>query len=87
MRVRAYLRRCKIKGQKYARKLGLLIYRKGNKEERMNNKKEGSYMPNRGENIYEDIIETVREPLLVLNSDLRASSANRSFYDSFKVIS
>ncbi len=33
----------------------------------------------------EDIIETVREPLLVLNSDLRVLSANRSFYVSFKV--
>ena len=33
----------------------------------------------------EDIIETVREPLLVLDSDLRVIKANRSFYDSFKV--
>ncbi|MCK9419982.1 MAG: ATP-binding protein [Nitrospirae bacterium] len=33
----------------------------------------------------EDIIETVREPLLVLDSDLRVHKANRSFYDSFKV--
>jgi two-component system cell cycle sensor histidine kinase PleC len=35
----------------------------------------------------EDIIETVREPLLVLDSDLRVLKANRSFYDSFKVTS
>jgi PAS domain S-box-containing protein len=33
----------------------------------------------------EDIIETVREPLLVLDSDLRVLKATRSFYDSFKV--
>jgi two-component system cell cycle sensor histidine kinase PleC len=33
----------------------------------------------------EDIIETVREPLLVLDSDLRVLKANRSFYDSFRV--
>jgi two-component system, cell cycle sensor histidine kinase PleC len=33
----------------------------------------------------ENIIETVREPLLVLDSDLRVLKANRSFYDSFKV--
>jgi PAS domain S-box-containing protein len=33
----------------------------------------------------EDIIETVRETLLVLDSDLRVLKANRSFYDSFKV--
>ena len=33
----------------------------------------------------EDIIETVREPLLVLDSDLRVLKANRSFYDAFKV--
>ena len=33
----------------------------------------------------EDIIETVREPLIVLTPDLRVLSANRSFYESFKV--
>ena len=33
----------------------------------------------------EDIIETVREPLLVLDSDLRVLKVNRSFYESFKV--
>jgi diguanylate cyclase (GGDEF)-like protein/PAS domain S-box-containing protein len=34
----------------------------------------------------QDIIDTVREPLLVLDSDLRVVSANRSFYQVFKVI-
>ena len=33
----------------------------------------------------ENIINTVREPLLVLDSALKILSANRSFYDSFKV--
>ena len=33
----------------------------------------------------ESIIETVREPLLVLDSDLKVVQVNRSFYDSFKV--
>jgi diguanylate cyclase (GGDEF)-like protein/PAS domain S-box-containing protein len=33
----------------------------------------------------ESIIDTVREPLLVLDSDLRVISASRAFYDSFKV--
>ena len=33
----------------------------------------------------ESIIETVREPLLVLDPDLRVIKANRSFYDFFKV--
>jgi signal transduction histidine kinase/HPt (histidine-containing phosphotransfer) domain-containing protein len=33
----------------------------------------------------ENIIETVREPLLVLTPDLKILTANRSFYDSFKV--
>ncbi|MCX5845760.1 MAG: ATP-binding protein [Deltaproteobacteria bacterium] len=33
----------------------------------------------------EDIIDTVREPLLVLDSDLRVLSANRSFHGYFKV--
>ncbi len=33
----------------------------------------------------ESIINTVREPLLALDSDLRVVKANRSFYDLFKV--
>jgi PAS domain S-box-containing protein len=33
----------------------------------------------------ESIVETIHEPLLVLDSDLRVLSANRSFYDTFKV--
>jgi len=35
--------------------------------------------------MFEDIVDTVREPLIVLDSDLRVFSANRSFYKSFKV--
>ena len=35
--------------------------------------------------MFEDIVETVREPLIVLDSDLRILSANRSFYNSFRV--
>lgn len=34
----------------------------------------------------ENIIETVREPLVVLNSDLKILTANLSFYDTFKVL-
>ena len=33
----------------------------------------------------EGIVETVREPLMVLDADLRIISANRSFYRTFKV--
>ncbi len=33
----------------------------------------------------ESIVDTVREPLLVLDTDLRVVSANRSFYRSFKL--
>jgi two-component system, cell cycle sensor histidine kinase PleC len=33
----------------------------------------------------ESIIDTVREPLIVLNQDLRVVTASRSFYDVFKV--
>src|SRR5687768_17330315 len=33
----------------------------------------------------DDIVDTVREPLLVLNADLRVRRANRSFYRTFKV--
>ena len=34
----------------------------------------------------ESIVETVREPLLVLDADLKIISANRCFYTAFKVI-
>ncbi|MGB8991620.1 MAG: chemotaxis protein CheB [Desulfobaccales bacterium] len=36
-------------------------------------------------NYAQAIIETLREPLVVLDGDLRVVSANRSFYDFFKV--
>ena len=32
----------------------------------------------------ESIVETVREPLLVLDSALRVSSANKAFYETFR---
>ena len=35
--------------------------------------------------IFEDIVETIREFLLVLDSDLRVILASRSFYEFFKV--
>ena len=35
--------------------------------------------------IFEDIVETIREPILVLDSDLTVLMANHSFYDTFKV--
>ena len=34
----------------------------------------------------ESIVETIREPLLVLTADLKVISANQSFYQTFKVI-
>ncbi|MDJ1421593.1 MAG: PAS domain-containing protein [Candidatus Methanoperedens sp.] len=33
----------------------------------------------------ENIVETVREPILVLDADLRVKSANQAFYKTFKV--
>ena len=33
----------------------------------------------------QNIVETIREPLLILDADLRIKSANRSFYTSFQV--
>jgi PAS domain S-box-containing protein len=36
-------------------------------------------------NYADSIVETIREPLLVLDADLRVVSASRSFYNSFKV--
>ena len=35
--------------------------------------------------LYKDIVETIREPLLILDQDLRVILAGRSFYDFFKV--
>ncbi|MBF8249225.1 MAG: sensory transduction histidine kinase [Bacteroidetes bacterium] len=35
--------------------------------------------------MFEDIIETAREPVMVLDANLRVLLASRSFYDSFKV--
>jgi two-component system cell cycle sensor histidine kinase PleC len=35
--------------------------------------------------MFEDIIETAREPLVVLDANLRVLLASRSFYESFKV--
>ena len=34
---------------------------------------------------FKDIVATVREPLLVLDGDLRVLASNRSFYKTFKV--
>jgi two-component sensor histidine kinase/PAS domain-containing protein len=33
----------------------------------------------------EKIVDTIREPLLILHEDLRVQSANRAFYDAFKI--
>ena len=33
----------------------------------------------------ESIVETVREPLLVLDPDMRVNSANKAFYETFRV--
>ncbi|MCM3873933.1 MAG: ATP-binding protein [Pyrinomonadaceae bacterium] len=40
---------------------------------------------NRAQNYFQDIVETVREPLIVLDSDLRVQGASRSFYRAFRV--
>ena len=39
----------------------------------------------RTDQIFEDIVNTIREPLLVLNQDLNVVNVNRSFYEFFKV--
>ena len=35
--------------------------------------------------IFDDILDSICEPLLVLDSDLKVVTANRSFYHSFNV--
>jgi len=47
--------------------------------------KTGAPQPGTGTASMIDIIQTVHEPLLVLDSDLRVLAANRSFYNFFKV--
>ena len=37
------------------------------------------------QNFAQDIVDTVREPLLLLDPDLRVRSANRAFYQTFRV--
>ena len=37
------------------------------------------------ENFFQDIVDTVREPLLMLDTTLRVHSANRAFYQTFHV--
>jgi signal transduction histidine kinase/CheY-like chemotaxis protein len=39
------------------------------------------------ENYAQDVVDTVREPLLILDSSLRVHSANRAFYQTFHVSS
>src|SRR5918993_1070243 len=36
-------------------------------------------------NFLQDLFDTVREPLLILDGALRVHSANRAFYDTFRV--
>jgi PAS domain S-box-containing protein len=40
---------------------------------------------NRALNYFQNIVETVREPLVILDSDLRVTGASRSFYRTFSV--
>jgi PAS domain-containing protein len=49
----------------------------------MNSVKSG--LPEVKDNYAHDILETVREPMLVLDETLRALSANFSFYNHFRV--
>ena len=42
-------------------------------------------VPARTDQIFEGIVETIREPLLVLDQDLRVVTVSRSFYEFFKV--
>ncbi len=37
------------------------------------------------QNFAQNIVDTVREPLLILDAALRVRSANRAFYQAFRV--
>jgi PAS domain S-box-containing protein len=62
------------------RNAGLLLSRDGLAKELEQN----SELKNARE-YAENIVETVREPLVVLNADLKILTANHSFYDTFRV--
>ena len=47
---------------------------------------ESARVARRAQEYAENVVDTVHEPLLVLNSDLKVVSANRSFYESFQVV-
>ncbi len=57
--------------------------------EKNNNKGPGAGQDDPGISVSGDlagtVVDTVREPLVILDGDLRVMSANRSFYDVFKV--
>lgn len=38
------------------------------------------------QNFAQNIVDTVREPLLILDTTLRVRSANRAFYQTFRVL-
>jgi two-component system CheB/CheR fusion protein len=54
-------------------------------EKRVTRQKRAETKAQKDQGYAEAIIETVREPLLVLDGDLKIVSANRSFYQAFKV--
>ena len=47
--------------------------------------KRGMHQLNHARQLAENILNTVREPLLVLDKDLKVSSANQAFFRTFKV--
>ena len=40
---------------------------------------------NEAPTLSESIVDTIRQPLLILSQELRVQSANRAFYDAFEV--
>jgi PAS domain S-box-containing protein len=54
-------------------------------QKEMTSRKRDGLAPQEAREYYESIIETVREPLAVLDIHLRVISVNHSFYETFKV--
>jgi two-component sensor histidine kinase/PAS domain-containing protein len=53
--------------------------------EDMTERRHSQWLLEHQKELAEKIVDTVREPLLILHEDLRVQSANRAFYDAFKV--
>ncbi len=71
--------------EEFIGKIKLLQKRIAELETKGTKRKKKEQIINEARTYAEDIVETVREPLVVLDTNLKVISANQSFYQTFKV--